>query len=104
MIRKRAERTGDGSNKYSRCIDGNGVVRKEHLEHHADDSMVWGWDDKDMNDEDKEDALIIKKTEWNCRERRINVCVCNKFKILFENWGFCDITNNIIVSDLIFLF
>lgn len=62
MIRKRAARTGDGSNKYSRCIK-NGVVRKEDLEHHDDDSMVWGWDDKDMNDEDKEDALIIKKTE-----------------------------------------
>jgi len=62
MIRKRAARTGDGSNKYSRCIR-NGVVRKEDLEHHDDDSMVWGWDDKDMNNEDKEDALIIKKTE-----------------------------------------
>lgn len=62
MIRKRAERTGDGSNKFSRCIK-DGVVRKEDVEHHADDSMVWGWDDQDMNDEDKQDALIIKKTE-----------------------------------------
>lgn len=62
VIRKRAERTGDGSNKYSRCIQ-NGVVKKEDLEHHDDDNMVWGWDDKDMNDEDKYDTLIVKKTE-----------------------------------------
>lgn len=64
MIRKRAERTGDGSNQFSRCIK-NGVVRKDNVEHHAEDSSnnIWGWDDEDMKNIDRDDALIIKKIE-----------------------------------------
>lgn len=53
MINKRAARTGDGS-RVSQTVDND---------HHKDlgDDTVWGWDDKDMDEEDKKLALILNK-------------------------------------------
>lgn len=68
MIAKRAARTGDGSNHYSKCIAAGGAVRSkaeltDKLAHHHyhDEQMIWGWDDQDMTVQDKQDALIINK-------------------------------------------
>lgn len=52
MINKRALRTGDGT-RNSQFIDDN----KPDLT----DDTVWGWDDKDMNEQDKKLALILNK-------------------------------------------
>lgn len=60
MIRRRAARTGDGTNDYSNCIKP-GHIRKEDLNAHVHEDLVWGWDDKDMSDRDKCEALIINK-------------------------------------------
>ncbi|XP_011698178.1 PREDICTED: acyl-CoA Delta(11) desaturase-like [Wasmannia auropunctata] len=55
MIKKRAERTGDGS-KYERHTDGH---RDEH--HHSHEGVIWGWGDADMAPEDMQEAQIINK-------------------------------------------
>ncbi|XP_075222545.1 acyl-CoA Delta-9 desaturase-like [Lycorma delicatula] len=48
MIKKRVQRTGDGSHPYS----------------HSHEGEVWGWGDKDMPQEDKDDALVThRKTQ-----------------------------------------
>lgn len=50
MIKKRVERTGDGTH--------------ESYPNHSHENEVWGWDDKDLPQEDKEDALItFRKTQ-----------------------------------------
>lgn len=68
MIAKRAARTGDGSNHYSKCIVVGGRETQNSntnhgLAHHHyhDEQMIWGWDDEDMTLQDKQDALIINK-------------------------------------------
>ena len=53
MINKRAARTGDGSRKSK-------FVESDNQNEHGDDN-VWGWDDKDMAEEDKREALIFNK-------------------------------------------
>lgn len=45
LIRKRAERTGDGTLKSSTSS-----------EHHM--NSVWGWGDKDMSSEDKSSVTV----------------------------------------------
>lgn len=66
VIRKRAERTGDGlPYKYTKCVkvndqlfnDGNAVIGADL---HANEYLVWGWDDEDMKSYDKECAIITK--------------------------------------------
>ena len=50
MIKKRVERTGDGTH--------------EEYSNHSHEGEVWGWDDKDLPQEDKADALITyRKTQ-----------------------------------------
>lgn len=71
VIRKRAERTGDGSNAYSNCIktdarmqqsrNNNNQNDHHHHQHHHDEEQVWGWDDKDLNLDDKKYAIIFNK-------------------------------------------
>lgn len=81
LIRKRAARTGDGTNQFSKCIgtvdentcpamdeNNNNVAIDDKLKigqtHHdvlGEENMVWGWDDIDMNAQDKSGALIINK-------------------------------------------
>lgn len=40
-------------------ISGDGT----HEHHH--DGGVWGWNDKDLPEEDKKMATILNKEEWN---------------------------------------
>lgn len=66
IIRKRAERTGDGSNAYSKCIKSNTEAdsAKKHSHHHhhnPNETLIWGWDDQDMDTDVKNNALIINK-------------------------------------------
>lgn len=84
MIVKRAARTGDGTNRFSQCIPIGGAKQKKsdlnqelprhqqqqhadhnhnhhHHHHHPDENMIWGWDDEDMPEVDRKDALIINK-------------------------------------------
>lgn len=79
MIVKRAARTGDGTNRFSNCIPNGGAKQTksdlneelpqrpssiiEHHHHHQHDNMIWGWDDEDMADVDRKDALIINKKD-----------------------------------------
>lgn len=69
MIRKRANRTGDGNSSYSNCIDkklvldnnNNKNVIDERLKlSHDNETPIWGWDDPDMSEEDKKEAFVIK--------------------------------------------
>lgn len=73
LIQKRAARTGDGTNLNSNCIpDNNNLKTTEqkksdlnhyHYHHHNHGNNIWGWDDSDLSVEDKNDALIINKTD-----------------------------------------
>uniref|UniRef100_A0A336MI11 CSON002025 protein n=1 Tax=Culicoides sonorensis TaxID=179676 RepID=A0A336MI11_CULSO len=61
MIRKRVLRTGDGSHKYSKEVDLNKNLHKfvEEFQFNKDEEKsIWGWDDKDINLQDKSDAKI----------------------------------------------
>lgn len=57
MIRNRVARTGDGSHPSSpqqaKQIDDD--------DHHHPENPVWGWDDKDLPEEDKQLAEIVHK-------------------------------------------
>lgn len=72
VIRKRAARTGDGTNKYSKIIgtdnekmctkmdkNNNVAIDEDHHDGFEGENLIWGWDDVDMNAEDKSAALII---------------------------------------------
>lgn len=81
LIRKRAARTGDGTNAFSKCIgtadekmclsmDENNNVAIDDVKHKFNqthhngldgEKLIWGWDDVDMNAQDKNGALIINK-------------------------------------------
>lgn len=77
LIRKRALRTGDGSNDYSECIrpktpflkmDENNneamdANAKDNQSAKEEETMIWGWDDADMHAQDKHDALILNKVK-----------------------------------------
>lgn len=58
MIRKRIDRTGDGTHPWAH-------KSKQDLEDHDHpENPVWGWDDQDMPEEDKKLAEIVhRKTE-----------------------------------------
>ncbi|XP_055381401.1 acyl-CoA Delta-9 desaturase-like [Condylostylus longicornis] len=65
MIRKRILRTGDGSHKVSgqqKKIDE--LIRQ--LDHEKEENLVWGWDDKDMTEEDRKEATIINYVHVKC--------------------------------------
>lgn len=78
LIRKRAARTGDGTNKYSKCIGVEGEtcptmdennnaiddkvkIRQAHHNVLGEENLIWGWDDTDMNAQDRIGALITNK-------------------------------------------
>lgn len=81
MIVKRAARTGDGTNNFSKCIPNGGAKQKRsdlneelpvrsssssehnHYQNHHHENMIWGWDDVDMAEVDRKDALIINKKD-----------------------------------------
>lgn len=52
LIRKRAARTGDGSKS-------NKTSAAQLHTHEQTDKLIWGWDDEDMDIEDKKNALIL---------------------------------------------
>lgn len=57
VVQKRANRTGDGSNKHSN-IQLEEFNPLSH-ESHEDENLIWGWDDADMTDDAKKCAKII---------------------------------------------
>jgi len=64
VIRKRVLRTGDGSHRYNienqtLIMDIHNTSNTNHID--ENENMVWGWDDADLHNEDKEDALILNK-------------------------------------------
>ncbi|XP_033226668.1 (11Z)-hexadec-11-enoyl-CoA conjugase-like [Belonocnema kinseyi] len=68
MVNKRAARTGDGSReprpeKPDQEEDYEGHHHHHHHHHHdhSHENVVWGWDDKDMAEEDMQDAEIYNK-------------------------------------------
>lgn len=64
MIRKRVLRTGDGSHIASLKTPQeqlSALVNDPSLA--SSDPLIWGWDDRDMNSEDKCDATIMKKID-----------------------------------------
>ncbi|XP_057657748.1 acyl-CoA Delta(11) desaturase-like [Diorhabda carinulata] len=60
LIRKRANRTGDGSWKDGK-IDLKAIDKKKNDTKRSQEEYVWGWDDKDMKDEDKKHAHVFNK-------------------------------------------
>ncbi|XP_063822412.1 acyl-CoA Delta-9 desaturase-like [Ostrinia nubilalis] len=59
MIKKRAARTGDGS--HPSCQEAPKVIDDDDHDHdhdHSHENAVWGWEDKDMPEEDKQLAEI----------------------------------------------
>lgn len=70
MINRRVSRTGDGSHKYSqlktteeKILAYVNDVTTDANGHHAHDEkqLVWGFDDKDMDEEDKKYVTILNK-------------------------------------------
>ncbi|KAH0950952.1 hypothetical protein HN011_004075 [Eciton burchellii] len=55
VVKKRANRTGDGST-YER------IISTEH-DAHQKENAIWGWDDVDMKPEDMQKAEIINKAD-----------------------------------------
>lgn len=72
MINRRVLRTGDGSHKYSKLKTTqekilayvNDVTTDDSGNHtHDEKQLIWGFDDKDMDEEDKKYVTIINKHE-----------------------------------------
>lgn len=61
MIKARTERTGDGiPYKYTKCVvPGKSSTVDNHSHEHT--NLIWGWDDKDLDQQDKQQALIYNK-------------------------------------------
>lgn len=56
MIRQRVNRTGDGSHPWTKD--------SQEEEHYHPENPVWGWEDTDMTEEEKQFAEIVhRKTE-----------------------------------------
>ncbi|EDV93154.1 acyl-CoA Delta-9 desaturase [Drosophila grimshawi] len=75
MVYKRLRRTGDGSH-IAALLDANNNDVKEsaptnemvvHLDHDLEENAVWGWDDKDISEEDRKNASIVNK-EQQCKQ------------------------------------
>ncbi|XP_014086170.1 acyl-CoA Delta-9 desaturase [Bactrocera oleae] len=64
MILKRVQRTGDGSHPSVQDVNNNNVNVSElvsKLDHENEETLVWGWDDQDICDEDRKGALHKKE-------------------------------------------
>jgi stearoyl-CoA desaturase (delta-9 desaturase) len=64
MIRKRVERTGDGSHKWSKLKSDKEKMKAfmDDINNNADgddESLVWGWDDVDMDTDKKAFVKIL---------------------------------------------
>lgn len=61
MVYKRVLRTGDGSHIAAKLDANNNEPTNElvmHLDHEKEENVVWGWDDKDISEEDRKLATI----------------------------------------------
>lgn len=69
IIRKRAKRTGDGTRYFTKCIERPDA---EPIEEQNNDNnnnsancdnrsecLIWGWDDIDMDSDEKKNAIVI---------------------------------------------
>lgn len=67
IITRRAARTGDGTSNFSDCIPNGAQHEHEqqqhHHHHHSHENSIWGWDDEDMLQLDRENALITHKED-----------------------------------------
>lgn len=72
IIRKRAKRTGDGTRYFTKCIDkpdsepteeqdndNNNNTASCNNRNVANDCLIWGWDDIDMDSDEKKNAIVI---------------------------------------------
>lgn len=55
--------TVDNKNNISNDNNKNNQLNDHHHHHHLDEHTIWGWDDIDMDKQEKKDALIINKGE-----------------------------------------
>lgn len=63
-INKRAARSGDGTRMQVPSGKYSPIENDDHRHHgHSHDNCVWGWDDKDMPEEDKKDVQIYNKRD-----------------------------------------
>jgi len=71
MVYKRVLRTGDGSH-IAALLDANNnsaIPTSElvaHLDHEKEEHAIWGWDDKDISEEDRKGANVVNK-ESECK-------------------------------------
>lgn len=70
MLLKRIQRTGDGTHPSSADMNNNLVTGKgitaemlANLDHENEETMIWGWEDKDVSEEDRKCAKIIDKKD-----------------------------------------
>ncbi|XP_011177804.1 acyl-CoA Delta-9 desaturase [Zeugodacus cucurbitae] len=64
MILKRVQRTGDGTHPSVQDVNNNNVNISElvsKLDHENEETLVWGWDDEDICDEDRKGAVHKKE-------------------------------------------
>lgn len=59
MIKRKVQRTGDGSHKYSKEVNSNDTDKDDQVE----ENVIWGWDDPDITAEEKSFAEIRLKSE-----------------------------------------
>ncbi|XP_055526041.1 acyl-CoA Delta-9 desaturase [Wyeomyia smithii] len=63
MIKKRVLRTGDGTHPYSQERLQEQMVDYVNNLDHESENVIWGWDDADMDEEDKKDATVSNKMD-----------------------------------------
>lgn len=66
MVLKRVRRTGDGTHASMVDMNNNSEITNEmvlHLNHENEETMIWGWDDKDIKEDDRRGANIIEKKD-----------------------------------------
>ncbi|KAH8292993.1 hypothetical protein KR054_003086 [Drosophila jambulina] len=72
MVYKRVLRTGDGSH-IAALLDANNnnaMPTSElvaHLDHELEEHAIWGWDDKDISEEDRKGAKVVNR-ESECKQ------------------------------------
>ncbi|XP_053681796.1 acyl-CoA Delta-9 desaturase [Sabethes cyaneus] len=63
LIKKRVLRTGDGTHPYSEERLREQMVDYINNLDHESENVVWGWDDADMDEEDRMDATVSNKMD-----------------------------------------
>lgn len=67
MVRKRVLRTGDGSHRYNKELTKMELQEKliEYVNKIHDEHIdpIWGWDDKDMDPDDKKLVKVYNRKD-----------------------------------------